>query len=43
VRMAVARVEQARAVFDDIALDRYPTAIAGASVDRRVGVEVSRG
>jgi multidrug efflux system outer membrane protein len=35
VRMAVARVEQARAVFDDIALDRYPTAIAGASVDRR--------
>jgi len=35
VRMAVARVEQARAVFDDIALDRYPTAVAGASVDRR--------
>jgi multidrug efflux system outer membrane protein len=35
VRMAVARVDQARAVFDDIALDRFPTAVAGASVDRR--------
>src|SRR5918994_5636606 len=35
VRMAVARVEQARAVFDDVARDRFPTAIAGASVDRR--------
>jgi multidrug efflux system outer membrane protein len=35
VRMAVARVDQARAFFDDVALDRFPTAIAGASVDRR--------
>jgi multidrug efflux system outer membrane protein len=35
VRIAVARVEQARAVFDDVARDRYPTAIADASVDRR--------
>jgi multidrug efflux system outer membrane protein len=35
VRMAVARVDQARAFFDDVALDRFPTAVAGASVDRR--------
>ncbi|MGE0814721.1 MAG: efflux transporter outer membrane subunit [Vicinamibacterales bacterium] len=35
VRIAVARVEQARAVFDDLRLDRYPTATAGASADRR--------
>src|SRR6185503_14881077 len=27
VRIAVARVEQARAVLDDVARDRYPTAI----------------
>jgi multidrug efflux system outer membrane protein len=35
VRLAVARVDQARAFFDDVALDRFPTAVAGASVDRR--------
>jgi multidrug efflux system outer membrane protein len=35
VRIAVARVDQARAFFDDVALDRFPTAVAGASVDRR--------
>lgn len=35
VRIAVARVQQARAVFDDVALDRYPTAGVNASVDRR--------
>lgn len=35
IRMATARVEQARAIFDDVALDRYPTVTAGASVDRR--------
>ncbi len=35
VRIAVARVDQARAFFDDVARDRYPTAVAGASVDRR--------
>lgn len=35
VRMAVARVEQARAMFDDTRRDRYPIAVAGASVDRR--------
>ncbi|MPY91058.1 MAG: efflux transporter outer membrane subunit [Luteitalea sp.] len=35
LRIAVARVEQARAIFDDVALDRYPTATVGASVDRR--------
>ena len=35
VRIAVARVDQARAIFDDVALDRYPTVTAGASVDRR--------
>jgi len=35
VQMAVARVRQARAVFDDVALDRYPTATVGALVERR--------
>ena len=35
VRMAVARVDQARAVFDDVALDRFPTAVAGATADLR--------
>ncbi|MGH9160770.1 MAG: efflux transporter outer membrane subunit [Vicinamibacteraceae bacterium] len=35
IRIAAARVEQARAIFDDTALDRYPTVTAGASVDRR--------
>ena len=35
VRMAVARVDQARAFFDDVALDRFPTAVVGAIVDRR--------
>ena len=35
VRIAVARVDQARAIFDDVRLDRYPTAIAGASYDKR--------
>jgi len=35
VRIAVARVDQARAVFDDVRLDRYPTVRAGASYDRR--------
>jgi multidrug efflux system outer membrane protein len=32
---AVARVEQARAAFDDTALDRFPTAAVSASADRR--------
>ncbi|MGH9370380.1 MAG: efflux RND transporter permease subunit, partial [Vicinamibacterales bacterium] len=35
VRTAVARVAQARAVFDEVARDRFPTATLGASVDRR--------
>jgi outer membrane protein TolC len=35
VRIAVARLDQARAIFDDVRLDRYPTVTAGASVDRR--------
>jgi multidrug efflux system outer membrane protein len=35
VRMAVARVDQARAIFDDVNLDRYPTVTAGASIDKR--------
>jgi hypothetical protein len=35
VRIAVARVDQARAIFDDVARDRYPTVTAGAAVDRR--------
>ena len=35
VRIAVARVDQARAIFDDVQLDRYPTVTAGAVADRR--------
>jgi multidrug efflux system outer membrane protein len=35
VRSAVARVEQARAVFDETALDRFPKVPVSASVDRR--------
>ena len=35
VRIAVARLDQARAIFDDVKLDQYPTVTAGASVDRR--------
>lgn len=35
VRMAIARVEQARAFFDETRRDQYPTVIASASVDRR--------
>ena len=35
VQVAVARVRLARAVFDDVSLDRYPTVAVGASIDRR--------
>jgi multidrug efflux system outer membrane protein len=35
VRMAVARLDQARAIFDDVQRDRYPTATVGAVADRR--------
>ncbi len=35
VRIAVARVQQARAVFDEVSRDRFPTVGAGASVERR--------
>lgn len=35
VRAAVARVEQARAVFDDVRRDRLPTATVNAAVERR--------
>jgi multidrug efflux system outer membrane protein len=35
VRIALARVEQARAIFDDVRRDRFPTAGVGASIDRR--------
>ena len=35
VRTAVARVSQARAVFDDVARDRYPIVTVGAHIDRR--------
>jgi multidrug efflux system outer membrane protein len=35
IRVAVARVEQARAVFDDVKRDRYPTVTVNAAVDRR--------
>ncbi|MEZ5285114.1 MAG: efflux transporter outer membrane subunit [Vicinamibacterales bacterium] len=35
VRIAVARVDQARAIFDDVELDRYPTVTTGAVAERR--------
>ena len=35
VRISLARVDQARAIFDETRRDQYPTAVAGASVDRR--------
>jgi outer membrane protein, multidrug efflux system len=35
VQIAVSRVSQARAVFDDVALDRYPHVPVNASIDRR--------
>jgi multidrug efflux system outer membrane protein len=35
VRIAVARVDQARAIFDDAANDRFPVVTAGAVVDHR--------
>jgi multidrug efflux system outer membrane protein len=35
VRIALSRVQQARAVFDETVRDRYPTVTAGASVERR--------
>ncbi len=35
LRIAISRVRQARAVFDDVALDRFPIVTAGASVDKR--------
>ena len=34
VRVAIARVQQARAIFDDVNLDRYPTVTVGAFVDK---------
>jgi multidrug efflux system outer membrane protein len=34
VRIAVARVDQARAIFDDVKRDRYPTVTAGARADK---------
>jgi multidrug efflux system outer membrane protein len=34
-RVAVARLEQSRAIFDDVKLDRYPTVTAGASAEVR--------
>jgi multidrug efflux system outer membrane protein len=35
VRIALARIEQARAVFRDVSLDRFPIANTSASIDRR--------
>jgi multidrug efflux system outer membrane protein len=35
VRIAVARFDQSRAAFDDVALDRFPTVVAGALIDKR--------
>ena len=34
-RLAAARVDQARAFFDDVQRDRFPIVTVGASVDRR--------
>jgi multidrug efflux system outer membrane protein len=41
VRMAVARVDQARAFFDDVALDRYPTVVAVAPASMPSGRSTS--
>ena len=41
VRGALARLDQARAFFRDTSLDRYPTAVASAAVDRRKQFEVT--
>jgi multidrug efflux system outer membrane protein len=38
VRMAVARVDQARALFRDVELDKFPSGGIGVSVDRRAQV-----
>ena len=35
IRIAVARLDQSRAAFDDLRLDRYPAVTAGASAERR--------
>jgi multidrug efflux system outer membrane protein len=35
VRIAISRVNQARAVFDDVARERYPIVPVGGSLDRR--------
>jgi multidrug efflux system outer membrane protein len=35
LRIAVSRVNQARAVFDDVARDRYPIVTVGGDIDRR--------
>jgi multidrug efflux pump len=35
LRVAVARVDQARAIFDEVNRDRYPRVAVGGSVDRR--------
>ena len=35
VQVAIARVKQARSVFDEVKRDRYPIVTAGAAVDRR--------
>jgi multidrug efflux pump len=35
VRIAVARLDQARAVFRDVSLDRFPTVTADAALDKR--------
>jgi multidrug efflux pump len=42
LRIAVARLDQARSVFDDVKLDRLPTVTAGALVDRRGEQTVER-
>ena len=35
VKIAIARLHQARAIFRDVELDRFPTSGVGASIDRR--------
>jgi multidrug efflux pump len=41
VRIALARLDQARSAFTDASLDRFPTAVASAAVDRREQFEVT--
>ncbi len=41
VRIALARLDQARSAFSDASLDRFPTVTAGAAIDRRKQFQVT--